>query len=240
MQQTAVRNDNLALARRLVDAIEAGDSAEFHDLIRALHDGRFEALFKEIGKLTRDLHDTFADLCADQRLVSIARQHMPDARARLEFVIEKTAEAADRTLGAVETMIPLSDQLVNRAVELRAALAHETDVEVMRERALDYLDSATHGGRKLRTGLTEVLMAQEFQDVTGQVIRRTIDLVGQVEEKLVELVSACGTVAADLGVSVRVAQPAPSSSSHGPVIRHDDSVLVRQDEVDELLANLGF
>jgi chemotaxis protein CheZ len=238
VQQALRAHDDLALARRLVDAIEAGDAAGSRDLIRALHDGRFEALFNEIGKLTRELHDTFAGLCADQRLLSIAQLHMPDARARLEFVIEKTAAAADRTLGAVETMIPLSDQLVNRAVELRQALAREDDVAVLRERACDYLDSAVHGGRKLRTGLTEVLMAQEFQDITGQVIRRTIDLVSQVEEKLVELVSACGAVAANLGT--RPPGSGPAQQSRGPAVRQDEQVLRHQDEVDELLANLGF
>ena len=74
MARPAMQMDSLALARRLVDAIEAGDSTHADDLIKALHDGRFEALYQEIGKLTRDVHDTFANLAGDERLVSLAQQ----------------------------------------------------------------------------------------------------------------------------------------------------------------------
>ena len=79
-------------------------------------------------------------------------------------------------------------------------------------------------------------MAQEYQDLTGQVIKRTIDLVGQVEEKLVELVSACGVVAGG-GTTTATA---PGATSFGPAVREDDNVVSRQADVDELLANLGF
>lgn len=237
MNQAAATQVNLELARRLVDAIESGDSSGTNDLIEALNDGRFDALFKEIGKLTRDLHDTFAALAADDRLVSLAQHGMPDARARLRYVIEKTEEAAERTLGAVESMIPLSDQLVNGAEQLKSELASGADAATLGERMADFLDSAAFGGRKLRAGLTDVLMAQEYQDLTGQVIKRTIDLVSQVEEKLVDLVRACGAV-----TQLTAAGPAHLSAtqSHGPAVSRQENVVTRQADVDELLANLGF
>ncbi len=193
MAQSAMQLESLALARRLVDAIEAGDANHADDLIKALHDGRFDALYQEIGKLTRDVHDTFANLAGDERLVSLAQRQMPDARERLRYVVEKTEEAADRTLTAVEKMIPMSDNMVQQASTLRMAMADgKADVPA---RMTSFLDIVESDGRKLRSSLSDVLMAQEYQDLTGQVIKRTIDLVGQVEEKLVELVSACGVVA---------------------------------------------
>lgn len=233
MAQSAKQLDSLALARRLVDAIEAGDANHADDLIKALHDGRFDALYQEIGKLTRDVHNTFTNLAGDDRLVTLAQHQMPDARERLRYVVEKTEEAADRTLTAVENMIPMSDNMVQQAGALRGAMADER--EDLHAQMHAFLDVVEADGRKLRSSLSDVLMAQEYQDLTGQVIKRTIDLVGQVEEKLVELVSACGVVAG--GGSIPSTQP--NATSFGPAVREDDAVC-RQGDVDELLANLGF
>lgn len=234
MARPAIQMDSLALARRLVDAIEAGDSTHADDLIKALHDGHFEALYQEIGKLTRDVHDTFANLAGDERLVSLAQQQMPDARARLRYVVEKTEEAADRTLTAVEHMIPLSDSMLRQAAVLRLAI--HAKCAGLDGQMLAFLDHVESDGRELRSSLNDVLMAQEYQDLTGQVIKRTISLVGQVEEKLVELVSACGVVAS--GRSTTLA--APGATSFGPAVGADVNVVSRQADVDELLANLGF
>ena len=234
MARPAIQIDSLALARRLVDAIEAGDSNHADDLIKALHDGRFDALYQEIGKLTRDVHDTFANLAGDERLVSLAQQQMPDARARLRYVVEKTEEAADRTLTAVEHMIPMSDNMVRQAAALRLAIPAERDD--LQVQMFSFLDLVESDGRELRSSLSDILMAQEYQDLTGQVIKRTIDLVGQVEEKLVELVSACGVVASGRTTTLAV----PGATSFGPAVREDDNLVSRQADVDELLANLGF
>ena len=234
MAQSAMQLESLVLARRLVDAIEAGDSNHADDLIKALHDGRFDALYQEIGKLTWDVHDTFANLAGDERLVSLAQRQMPDARERLRYVVDKTEEAADRTLTAVEHMIPMSDNMVLTAGVLRVAMRDgREDLNAQMHAFLDVVES---DGRKLRSSLSDVLMAQEYQDLTGQVIKRTIDLVGQVEEKLVELVSACGVVASGGSLTA----PAAGATSFGPAVREDDSVVSRQADVDELLANLGF
>ncbi len=237
MSQSAALQDNLELARRLVDAIESGDNVVTNDLIGALNDARFEVLFQEIGKLTRELHDTFGALVADEHLASLARECMPDARARLHYVIEKTEDAAQRTLTAVETMIPLSDQFVADAGELRLAFVAEPGTSSLQQRTLAFLDGVSIYGGRLRSGLTEILMAQEYQDLTGQVIKRTIDLVSQVEEKLVGLVSACGVVTQRAGA---IPAPVSASVSHGPSTSRQNAVLGRQSEVDELLASLGF
>lgn len=233
MAQPAQQVDSLVLARRLVDAIEAGDANNADDLIKALHDGHFDALYQEIGKLTRDVHDTFTNLAGDERLVSLAQHQMPDARARLRYVVEKTEESANRTLTAVEHMLPLSDNMVQQATALRLAMPAERSG--LAGQMHTFLDLIASDGRELRSGLTEVLMAQEYQDLTGQVIKRTIDLVGQVEEKLVELVSACG-----VATGATAADGPRGGTSFGPAVRADDNVVSRQADVDELLANLGF
>ncbi|MEQ8662991.1 MAG: protein phosphatase CheZ [Gammaproteobacteria bacterium] len=233
MNSAAVEDPSLALARRLVDAIESGDSRGAGDLLEALNDGRFEALFREIGKLTRELHDTFGNLATDERLVALAHEHMPDARERLNYVVAKTEEAADRTLGAAEAMQAVNDDVLGGARALRATLG-AGDPAAARAATEEFLDRIEHAGGTLRGHLTEVMLAQEYQDLTGQVIKRTIGLVNQVEEKLVGLVSACGAVTRAEAAATNAEQ------SHGPAVHVDEQVVTRQADVDELLANLGF
>jgi len=232
MPKHAVHSEDASLTLRLVEAIEAGDAVATADLIQALRAGRFDALFRAVGRITRELHDTLHGLAGDDRLVSLARQQMPDARDRLQYVIEKTEQAANRTLSAVETMIPCADTLVQQAAVLRPLLDQPLDDAAV-SRLEQFLDGVEHDGRRLRAGLSDVLMAQEYQDLTGQVIKRTIELVGQVEEKLVELVTACGIVSG-------AAPSAASATSCGPAERADANAVTQQADVDELLANLGF
>jgi len=88
-------------------------------------------------------------------------------------------------------------------------------------------------GEVLRGGLTEVLMAQEFQDLTGQVIRRTIDLVSEVEKKLVALITSELPAS---GESLRASGP---NGVNGPALKSDVGAIHHQDDVDALLAELG-
>lgn len=238
MNAAVGQDESLALARRLVDAIETGDSSGAGDLLAALNDGRFEALFQEIGKLTREIHDTFGNLAADDRLAELAHEHMPDARERLNYVIEKTEEAADRTLTAAEAMQDVNDGLLERTGALRAELGEVGDLDALRAMFGRFLDEVDASSASCRSSLTDVMMAQEYQDLTGQVIKRTINLVNQVEEKLVRLVSACGAVGEAAGGTQSATDDA--AQSHGPAVRADERVVNRQADVDELLANLGF
>ena len=230
--------DTLELARRLVQAIESGDQHGADFLLEALNDGRFEALFNELGKITRELHDTFSTLAADQRLVALAHEHMPDARARLAYVVRKTAEAADSTLTAVEVMQPINDRMARNAASLRAELEAADDAPARRAAMLSHLDEVAASGAEFRRGFTEILLAQAYQDLTGQVIERTIELVGQVEEKLVGLVGRCGPSARSSARATVIA--VPCSAAHGPAVSASEQTVTRQADVDELLANLGF
>jgi len=240
MNAAVGQDESLALARRLVDAIETGDSSGAGDLLAALNDGRFEALFQEIGKLTREIHDTFGNLAADDRLAELAHEHMPDARERLNYVIEKTEEAADRTLTAAEAMQDVNDGLLARTSALRVELGGVDDLESLRAMFGRFLDEVDTSSATFRGSLTDVMMAQEYQDLTGQVIKRTINLVNQVEEKLVRLVSACGAVGQAAGSTQPASKEVNAAQSHGPAVRDDERVVNRQADVDELLANLGF
>ena len=229
--------ENLELARRLIEALESDDQTQATELVQMLRDERFENLFQEIGKLTRELHDTINNLAADQRLMAMAHEQIPDARDRLKYVIERTAEATDRTLNAVERMQPVNESLASNAAELRERLASETDAAARATVISAFLDQVDESSTTFRQDLLEVTMAQEFQDLTGQVIGRTIDLVSQVEEKLVAMVAACGE---HTHPDHKAPPDDPNATSFGPAVTKNNDVVSRQADVDDLLADLGF
>ncbi len=215
--------ERLGLARGLVAALEQGQEDEASQLLRALQDVRANPLFRHLAELTRDVHQSLVGLSADPHLVELTKSEMPDARNRLSYVIAKTEDSTHRTLAAVEDMMPLAERLVSGAAD--GAL--DGDVAAMRA----YIDEAMATGEVIRGGLTEVLMAQEFQDLTGQVIRRTIEIVGEVEKKLV------GLITAELPASEH-GRPAPTGVQ-GPAIGNEPNAVHHQDDVDALLAELG-
>jgi len=204
--------ERLALARQLVDALERGEQDAADHCLLGLSDQRASQLLRQVAEVTRDVHQAFGGVVSDQKLYEISKHVMPDARERLTYVIEKSEDAAHRTLTAVEQMLPIAERLAGAA---------EADVRA--------------AGEELRTGLTAVLMAQEYQDLTGQVIKKTIDIVEQVEQKLVSLIInerlASGHHAAP-------GKPARGEAT-GPAIKPATDVMNHQHDVDDLLAELG-
>lgn len=214
----------LDLARRLVDALEEGRDDEAMEIMREIENARAKPLIRHLAELTRDVHQSLLGLSADPQLVEITKNNMPDARNRLAYVITKTEDSTHRTLAAVEDMMPMAERLISGATaEVRSG-------EPAAVKA--YIDDAMATGEFLRGGLTEVLMAQEFQDLTGQVIRRTIEIVEVVEQKLIALITAELPAAAG-----DVVRPAPTGPT-GPAM-DGDAAIRHQDDVDALLAELG-
>ena len=200
------------------------------------------AVFNRIGKMTRQLHDALRQLGYDQALQEAA-EAIPDARQRLTYIAQMTEQAASRVLNATDVAKPIQDKLQGDAADLEsrwekvyAQQASVDDFKVLAGETRQFLGQVREGSRATGEQLMEIMMAQDFQDLTGQVIKRTIGLVGQVEEKLVGLVSACGAITRGAPSKVAV-DPA---TSHGPAVRADDAVINHQDDVDELLADLGF
>lgn len=244
----------LEQAKQLVVLLEQGRQAEADLLLSAVDTTMQSDLFAEVGKLTRQLHDALNDFQLDPRLGALATEDIPDAKQRLSYVIAKTEDAANRTMDAVEASLPLADELHSRIRGLRPewqklmnrtlrvgefkTLCHGVDV---------LLTQADQDGEKLRELLTEVLMAQDFQDLTGQVIRRVIELVREVEESLINLVKMFGAP-----VQKNSNTPVDNSTTgysltdavraEGPVVdsANRNSVVSGQNEVDDLLSSLGF
>lgn len=244
----------LEQARQLVVLLEQGRQAEADLLLSAVDTSMPNDLFAEVGKLTRQLHDALNDFQLDPRLGALATEDIPDAKQRLSYVIAKTEDAANRTMDAVEASLPLADELHSRIRGIRPEwqkLMNRTlrvgEFKVLCHDVDALLAQTDQDSEKLRELLTEVLMAQDFQDLTGQVIRRVIELVREVEESLINLVKMFGapTKKSSNTQTDSVADGynlADAVRAEGPVVdsANRNSVVSGQDEVDDLLSSLGF
>jgi len=242
----ASAQEQLDLARNLVSHLESGNEGQADSVIAELAGFHDSLLFQEVGRLTRELHDSINGFVMDAQLVDIAQNEMPNAAERLRYVIATTEQAANVTLGAVEESLPLADSLRDDAQHLADQWARfnsrQLSVNDFRELSNElsaFLDSTQSNTEELHKRLSEVLLAQGYQDITGQVIRKVIDLVNDVESKLVQLIRLSGQRKKD---EQPVSEDVPDISAQGPVVPGVDrgDVVNGQDDVDDLLSSLGF
>ena len=236
----------LEKARRLVCLLEDGRHEEAEEVLNELTHIHESSLFQELGRLTRELHDALNGLQIDSRMSELMEHDLPDAKERLDYVIQTTERAAHKTLTAVEESIPLCDDLMNATRGIhdrwRRFLARDMTAEQFREMAQDvgsFLDESMVRVSTLRDRLNEILIAQDYQDLTGQTIRRVIKMVQDVEDNLVNFIRLSSRR------QDREAAPAGASAKgglQGPQIpgREDSDAMKSQDEVDALLSGLGF
>lgn len=241
------RNVSLEQARELVELLEAGQQNKANDKLDEMFDRRNDKLFTSVGQLTRDLHEALQDFQLDPRIVQLTEDDLPDAQNRLQYVIQKTEDAANRTMDAVEACLPMADdmhQKIDRLMPQWQKLM-DNDIQLDEFKSLchgvdDVLKSCGSNMPQIHSLMTEVLMAQDFQDITGQVIRRVIQLVEDVEKNLIELLKLFGDDAKK--VTKQEPKAADKSQAEGPIIDADkrDDVVHGQDDVDDLLSSLGF
>lgn len=243
-----MRDDNahqemLAAAQQLIVELEAGNDDQVTSLIDQLAKIRETELFQEIGKLTRELHNAITDFQVDSDLSDIAKSEIPDAKERLNYVITMTNQSANRTLAAVEGAIPLCEALNCKSIELRAEwnrfVNREMNANEFRQVSKtlqNHLDESEGQLASVKEALTEILMAQEFQDLTGQIINRVIKMVDDVESHLVTLIKVSGSPASP------DKQESKEGKLEGPQVPNlsTSETVNGQDEVDDLLSSLGF
>ncbi len=242
-----ISDDSLARARDLIATMERGDEVGAKDVIDDLTRIRESVLYQEMGKLTRELHDSITAFGMDEKISQLAEMEIPNARERLRHVITMTDEAANRTLTAVEESMPICEQMESRSKTLfsdwQRFKKRDMNLTEFRELAtkLDgYFDVNTNDAGRLRASLNNVLMAQDFQDLTSQIIKKVIKLVEEVENNLVGLIKLTGghDNSSTGGRSQRVSTEALA----GPIVPgvNDHGAVSGQDEVDQLLSSLGF
>jgi len=241
-------------ARALVEELEAGNMPAAEGLVERLSHIREQSLFQELGKMTRQLHDSLTSFAVDSRVQSLAESDIPDAKARLNHVIEMTESSANRTLNAVEDTLPIAEQLQSVANTLHEKWGRfrNKDMNVEEFRGMskeidEFLSVTKDNAGQIHSNLSDVMMAQEFQDLTGQILRRVITLVQEVEDNLVELIRLSDGTGGETETGTPAVQETGKSENimqgvgpQVPGVGDDSGSVSGQDEVDDLLSSLGF
>lgn len=232
------------------DYLEAGmiDEAEDEILSIANRLQKKGDLYNAVGELTRDLHESLTRFVNDDRLQTIADVEMPDASERLKNIISMTGDAANATLDAVDASIPKIEELTHLLDELSPAWEQLMHGHIDRSafvnlcHKVDELISKTrHSSEDVSQQLTSIMMAQGYQDLTGQMLHKVIGLVSEVEDKLVSFLLTFGKNTTPKGDDADALKEA--LSPQGPAVTAKDKeagVASSQDDVDDLLASLGF
>lgn len=242
-----------ASSPELVQCLQAGDMDGAIAILQQVNLAREQTLYQEVGRLTRALHNALKDfhleIGLDGRLdVNNELSEMVDARSRLNYVIEMTEEAANTTMDNVDSASPRVQRLIERCDQVQEIWAKEragADDEEYNavSRLLDMISSES---KHVQQHLQNILLAQGFQDLSGQVIRRVINLVRDVEESLIRLVKLASEVEQVAGIQsvilTEANQKETSVSEEGPYVKgvSRGDVVNDQDDVDELLSSLGF
>ncbi len=193
-----------------------------------------------VGHMTRLLHDSLRGLGFDN-LLERAAEDIPDARDRLDYVAKMSEQAAQRVLNATDIAIPLQATIDDGAkkisIALRGLLDQSSSVEQYKELAaqtMEFLKQANANSVETKAHLMDIMMAQDFQDLTGQVIKKVTELVQNVEQQLVQLLIEYSPD--------EIKHETSDSLLNGPQIKPEGKVDIvsSQGQVDDLLDSLGF
>jgi len=239
----------------LQSIINAGNLEQAGQVIRTLQATRDQSIFQEVGRLTRALHSAIRNFNIDLKSEEKDKgdlSSMVEASDRLGYVVDLTEKAANKTMDLVDDSIPLADQARAELTILQSDWSRlgERDMTADEFRALYkrvdlFFKSQDLNYSKLQSNLTHILLAQDYQDLTGQVIQGVTSLVRDVENSLIDLVKMASHVDSITGLLVDEVVEAKVSEEeylrgHGPQIKKDESVVSNQDDVDDLLSSLGF
>jgi chemotaxis protein CheZ len=245
MQNERDRLELLEKAKQLVANIENNDDAATGEVLSSITLERERSLFREVGQLTRQLHDNLASFALDSQLNDITDKGIPDAKERLNYVIKMTDEAANKTLNAIDEILPVTDEMQQKSERLsknwHKFLGRELSLDefkIMSAEITSYLDESCRNTKFVHDKANDIVLAQSFQDLTGQIIKKVITLVQDVENSLVDLIRIAGTPQPKVAES----KAQEKGQLDGPLVPGIDvqGAVNSQDEVDDLLSSLGF
>ena len=189
-------------------------------------------VFIQLGTITRLLHDTLSQLGVMPGLQTAA-QGLPDARSRLNYIADKTAAAAGKVLDSVDQAKVINSHMVSSAQAIASELTDNPVKAVASGALLNFVSDIEASAARADQHLTDIMLAQDFHDLTGQVVAKVVTLANELEGSLVKL----------------LVQVVPEDQIHkveqalsGPVVNPEgrSDVVANQEQVDDLLASLGF
>ena len=206
---------------------------ELTTFARAASPGASPDVFQQLGQITRHLHDALTQLGVMPRL-QLAADGLPDVRGRLDYIANKAGESANRVLTSVDQAKAEHAAIV----EATRRIGRDMQADPLRPLAvgeiLAFVGAVESATARIDAHLTDIMLAQDFHDLTGQVVARVVALAGELEDSLVKLLVQAAPAE---GVA-----RAALSAARGPVVdaRGRTDVVANQREVDDLLASMGF
>jgi len=195
-------------------------------------------MYERLGGIVRLLHDSLRELGYDRSLSAVANQ-INDAQDRLSHIASLTEQAAVKVLNAVDNGMPEQDTLAKKAKEMdeRWAQLFEGKLSIEEFKVLagdskQFAAIVAEATEAEKARLLDIMMAQDFQDITGQLIKKIIGITNTVELELAQLLrdNAPPDVKAALDSKPEELMQGPSTPGNA----------MAQDDVDNLLADLGF
>ena len=198
-----------------------------------------EQFLTRIGQMTRSLHDSLRGLGLD-KLIEKAATDIPDARDRLDYVARLSEQAAQKVLNATDAAGPLQDGIIADARQLSArwqALLDgpggDAEWRALALQTLHTLDTASAASSASKAHLMDIMMAQDFQDLTGQVIKKVTSIAHDLEQQLVQMLIDF--------TPAGMKRELDHGLLNGPQIHPaGNDVVADQGQVDDLLDSLGF
>ncbi|RJQ55770.1 MAG: hypothetical protein C4526_03210 [Nitrospiraceae bacterium] len=220
------KNRVFELMLDFMDCVASNDYRKMDGVVEQLLRATDSDLFRELGKITRRLHDSLEEFrgSINNGLQRITENDVPNAVDNLQFVIKKTEDAANKTMGIVERYFEESNDFSNHVEEIKG---HDESVAYLRT----FKDS-------MDNDMTQILTAQQFQDITGQTIKKVIDLVNHVEVELLRLITKFGMMIkpeADKAAALAISGQSEALEEPGK-----SAVKVTQSDVESLLNEFGF
>lgn len=198
-------------------------------------------MFERLGGIVRMLHDSLRELGYDRSLSSVATQ-ITDAQGRLEYIASLTEQAANKVLNAIDVGMPEQDLLQKKAKDMDARWAQlfegKMGLEEFKALAGDsrqFAAAVSDATEAEKARLLEIMMAQDFQDITGQLIKKIVTITHAAENELAQLLR--DNAPPETKAALAAAEAKPVDLMQGPSV---PTQAMEQDDVDSLLADLGF
>jgi chemotaxis protein CheZ len=232
---SAQREATLTPASAPAPVPESSLCAEEETLDPSLQNQAEKPMFDRLGGIVRQLHDSMRQLGYDRTLAEVATE-ISDSKGRLEYIASLTEQAANKVLNSIDEGLPAQEALSKNAKDMdsRWALLFEgklslEEFKVLAGDSKQFAALVAESSESEKARLMEIMMAQDFQDLTGQIIKKVVTITQKLEKELTQLLL-------DNAPAVLV-KDKPVDLMQGPSV--PNSALV-QDDVDDLLADLGF
>ena len=200
--------------------------------------GASPEVFQQLGLITRQLHDTLNQLGVMPKLQAAA-DGLPDARSRLSYIAKKTGDAANKVLNSVDMAKEEHQRISSETRRIAQAFIKDPVKAVASGAVLNFVGDVEAATDRIDRHLTDIMMAQDFHDLTGQVVAKVVSLASDLEDSLVKLLVQAAPVDQ---ASKLMAHIESAPELNGPVVDPEGrtDVVANQGEVDDLLASLGF